>query len=138
MLDPVRKLRDGGEGDVLVFRGKRAGIGVAADESVLGRVNFDAGQDGIPARGGGKGRFERELAGAGAAFIKRGHGATPTGGGHRSLGVGELHLHEFLGFRECGCGDFGADLWSGAEGRWFAGGEIAGGLGLAAESRGRA
>src|SRR5262249_19173177 len=52
VFDPLRKLRDGGEGDVFVARGKRPRIDVTPNETILRGCDFNAGEDGIPTSGG--------------------------------------------------------------------------------------
>ena len=86
-LDPARELRDGGEGDVVVVGGQRAGrrACVRTKRSRAGRGGLP-GQHGIPPRGGRERRVQRDFARAGAALVERGHRLAPVAGGRSALG----------------------------------------------------
>ena len=78
--------------------------------------------------------FESQLARAGAALVERGHRAAPTVGSHRAFGVGQFDLNELFGFGKSGGRDFRTHGSSRAKRGRLAGRQVAGGLGLGAES----
>jgi hypothetical protein len=97
------------------------------------------GEGAVPARPGGDGGLDGQLARAGAALVDGCHGAAPVGRRLRALGFGHLDGDEFFGGGEGGRGDFGADGGGGPEGGRRSGGPgggIAGGVLRAAAGHG--
>ncbi len=125
MLDPLRKLRDRGKCDVRVAPGKWTGIHAAANEAVLLRCRFQSRQNRIPARRGGEGCFQGDLARSGTAFVERRHRSAPAFGGHRTLSLGQLHARQLFSLCEGGRRNIWPDPRARSECRRFARGQVA-------------
>ena len=118
MLDPAREAGHGRIRYVFVLRRQRTGIALAALELVAVGPDVQAGQSGVPLRGGLEGRFELSLARPSAALVESRHRRAPAIRCDFGVCGRHLNLDELLRLGESSRGNHGTYFRRCSESRW--------------------